>query len=344
MSSLLPSVTRVVIACPELASDADPSTRDVLDQLAMVEAAVGVLGLPCSSETVPGGRVWQLAEVTPPGAVVFNLLEAPPGLPLRHAAATTVLELLGVPFTGCSAAAMWLTTDKLATRAVLAAAGLPVAPGGRVDPRAPELPRGVEFPVIVKLVWEDASVGLEGNPICRNQVELAGRVGWLAERFPGQPVMVEEFLPGREFNVAILEGQEGPEVLPVAEMTFPDIPPEVPPIVSYEAKWLPGTPADLHTARRFPTEEEDGELLGRLRALVLAAWEACGLAGYARVDLRLDARGEPHILEVNANPCLDPQVGFMVAAGRAGLDPPAVVRALLEGAVRRHRGVGGQTG
>lgn len=344
MSSPLPWVTRVVIAYPELASDADPSTRDVLDQLAMVEAAVPALGLPCLPAMVPGGRAWQLAEVTTPGSVVFNLLEAPPGLPLRHAAATAVLELLGVPFTGCSAAAMWLTTDKLATRAVLAAAGLPVAPGGRVDPRVPELPRGVEFPVIVKLVWEDASVGLEGNPICRNQAELAGRLAWLAERFPGQPVMVEEFLPGREFNVAVLETHGGPQVLPVAEMTFPDIPPEVPPIVGYEAKWLPGTPADLHTARRFPTDEEDGELLGRLRALVLAAWEACGLAGYARVDLRLDARGGPHILEVNANPCLDPQVGFMVAAGRAGLDPPAVVRALLEGAVRRHREEGRQAG
>lgn len=340
MRSPWESVTQVVIAYPEVASDADPSTLDVLDQVVTVEEAVRALGLPCSRAMVANGRAWEVEEVTPPGTVLFNLLEAPPGLPLRHAAATAVLELLGVPFTGCSAAAMWLTTDKLATRAVLAAAGLPVAPGGQVDPRAPELPRGVEFPVIVKLVWEDASVGLEGNPICRNQAELTGRVGWLAERFPGQPVMVEEFLPGREFNVAVLEGCGGPEVLPVAEMTFPDIPPEVPPIVGYEAKWLPGTPADLHTARRFPTEEEDGELLGRLRALVLAAWRECHLSGYARVDLRLDASGEPHILEVNANPCLDPQVGFMVAAARAGLDAAAVVRILLEGAVRRQRGGG----
>jgi D-alanine-D-alanine ligase len=326
---------RALVAHTAVAAEADASTADVLDQAALFAEGLAELGIPFATVAVPGGRAWE-AVPAGGGAVVCNLLEAPPGRPHLHTAATAALELLDVPFTGCAAGPMWLTTDKLATRALLAAHGLPVAPGGPLDPAGPALPAGVVFPVIVKPGWEDASVGLEGNPVCAGEAELAARAWLLAARFPDQPLLVEAFLPGREFNISVLEAGGGPEVMPVAEIAFVDFPPGLPPLVGYEAKWEAGSFADTHTVRRFPAEEEDGPLLAALRELARRAWQICGMSGYARVDMRLDRKGVPCILEVNANPCLSADAGFMAAATRAGLGPAGVVRSLLEAALRRH--------
>ena len=321
----------IVVAHPRVAVDADPSTSDVLDQVDLVTRALGALGEPFSTVAADGGRVWE-AIAPRPGDVVFNLLEAPPGSPQLHSAATAALELLGLAFTGSAAAAMWLTTDKLATRALLADHGLPVAAGGRFDPDRPMLLEAVPSPWILKPAFEDASLGLEGDPVCATAAQAAARGRELAARFPGQPIVLEHFLPGREFNVALLEDAGGLEVLPVAEIAFVDFPPGVPALVGYEAKWRSGSFEYEHTVRRFPSPEVDGALLDELAELARSAWRACGLAGYARVDLRLDESARPRILEVNANPCLSADAGFMAAAAQAGLSAAQVVGRIVAAA------------
>ncbi len=274
------------------------------------------------------------AQAPAPGAVVFNLVEAPPGRPAVHPATAGVLELLGLPFTGSSAAALWLTTDKLATRAVLAAQGLPVAPGGRLDRQAPAVLDQVPPPWILKPSCEDASLGLDGEAVCTTRPAALARAAELERRFPGQPILVERYLPGRELNISLLADGDGqPQVLPVAEIAFVDFPPGMPRIVGYEAKWRPDSFAYTHTVRRFPTDPGSAPTIEQARRLSLAAWDACGLAGYARVDIRLDERGAPHILEVNANPCLAPEAGFMAAAAEAGLAPAAVLSRILVAAL-----------
>jgi len=323
----------VLIAYSAVAPDADPSTADVLDQVRLFEEGLASLGIPHRSVAVASGRVWDLASDLA-GTLVCNLLEAPPGKPHFHAAATAVLELLGVPFTGSPAGALWVTTDKLATRAVLSSLGLPVAAGGRLDLADPTLLDRVAPPWILKPAWEDASVGLEGDPVCSTREAVLARARTLAARFPSQPILAEHFLPGREFNVSLLEAAGDVEVLPVAEIAFVDFPPGVPALVGYEAKWETGSFAETHTVRRFPGGE-DASLLERLRTLSCAAWRAFDLAGYARVDVRLDEGGEPTILEVNTNPCLSVDAGFMAAARQAGYSAAEVVRRLLEAAARR---------
>jgi D-alanine-D-alanine ligase len=323
---------RVVVAHPAIAEDADRSTRDVLDQAAMVIEALAGTATPCTTVAVAGGRVWDELQLDD-DAVVFNLLEAPPGAPLLQAAATAALELLGLPFTGSSAAAIWLTTDKIATRALLADAGLPVAPGGPLDTDRPDVLDRVPPPWIIKPAWEDASVGLDGRPVCDTRTQALARAAQLSRRFPGQPVLVERFLPGREFNVSLLEAEDGVRVLPVAEIEFVDFPPEVPALVGYEAKWEDGSFADTHTVRRFPRGES--ALFARLATIAAACWRACGLSGYGRVDIRLDETGAPYVLEVNANPCLAPDAGFLAAAAVAGLTHGDVVRAVLAAALQR---------
>jgi D-alanine-D-alanine ligase len=324
---------RAVIAHTAVDPAADPSTADVLDQVELFREGLAALGIPFSVVAVVDGRVWEHAAQFA-GCVVCNLLEAPPGRPQLNAAATAALGLLGVPFTGSSAAALWLTTDKLATRALLADRGLPVAAGGRLDPDEPALLAHVPPPWILKPAWEDASVGLDGDPVCSDPAQALERARSLATRFPGQPVLLEHFLPGREFNVSMLAGEGGVETLPVAEIAFVDFPPGVPALVGYEAKWLIGSFEETHTVRRFPGSE-DATLLTRMRPLAVAAWEVCGLSGYGRVDLRLDEAGLPVILEVNTNPCLSKGAGFMAAASQAGLSPGDVVRRIVESAVRR---------
>jgi D-alanine-D-alanine ligase len=325
---------RVVIAHSAVARDADASTADVLDQVRLFEEGLRALGVPHRAVAVEAGRVWEHAAELD-RALVCNLLEAPPGKPHFHAAATAVLELLGAPFTGSSAGALWLTTDKLATRALLASHGLPVAAGGRIEIANPTVLECVAPPWILKPAWEDASVGLEGTPVCATRAAALARARALVARFRAQPILVEHFLPGREFNVSLLETGTDVEALPVAEIAFVDFPPGVPALVGYEAKWETGSFADTHTVRRFPGGE-DAPLLERIRSLSLEAWRVCDLTGYARVDLRLDEAGEPAILEVNTNPCLSTDAGFMAAAREAGYGAADVVRRLLDAAQQRH--------
>ncbi len=117
----------------------------------------------------------------------------------------------------------------------------------------------------------------------------------------------------------------------MAEIAFVDFPPGVPPLVGFEAKWASGSFEETHTVRRFPGRD-DAALLARVRELARISWRACGLAGYARVDLRLDERGEPVVLEVNTNPCLSADAGFVAAAAHAGVSAAAVVERIVAAA------------
>lgn len=320
----LNAVSRVVIAHNPTDEGDDPSTADVLAQVGLVTSGLEELGIPCQAVAIPDWKPW-LHLAPAPGTVVFNLMEAPPGVPHVHPAAAAALELMEIPFTGSSAAALALTTDKLATRALLASEGLPIAPGGRLDPDCPGLLHQIPGPWIVKPAREDASLGLEGDPVCATREAVLARAWSLAARFPGQPLVVETFLPGRELNVSLLAG----EALPVSEIVFEDFPEGMSRVLGYEAKWREDSFECIHTVRRFPDGDGDASLLERVRKLSLKAWRVCGLRGYARVDLRLDHNGEPHILEVNANPCLAPDAGFMAAAGQAGLTAGDVVQKIL---------------
>ncbi len=324
---------RVVVLHNAVAEGADPSTADVLDETDFVIGALAKLGVAAERVAVPDGRAWEVLDGQR-GTVVFNLVESAPGAPTQQAAAAGVLELLGLPFTGSAAAAIWLTTDKLATRALLVDAGLAVAAGGRVDSAAPEPPRAAPPPWIVKPAWEDSSVGLEGDPVCRTVDQLRARVRALAARFPHQPLLAEHFLPGREFNLSLVERGGRPEVLPVAEIEFRDLGDGAPALVSFAAKWEPDSPEYRQTVRVFPDEDE-GLLMTRLREVATTAWYATGVAGYARVDIRLDENGAPRVLEVNANPCIAADGGFVAAAAQAGLDPARLVSHILA-AARRH--------
>ncbi len=320
----------VVIAHNAVGSDDDPSTSDVLAQVAWAGEGLAGLGVPYT--VLPVDRSGpDTTAVARPGVVVFNLVESPPGRPRFQVEAAAAFERLGVPYTGSDANTIWLTTDKLATRARLSDHGIPVAPGGELDPEDPEILERVPPPWILKPALEDASVGINGGAVTSDRSIAVSQARALAARF-GEPVLVERLLEGREFNLSLLAASDGIEVLPLAEMLFVDFPPDRPRVVDWAAKWDQTSFAYRHTVRCFLSPGEDDDLARRLAMTARAAAQACGVAGYARIDLRLDDDGVPCVLEVNANPCLSADAGFVAAAAAAGIDPPQVVARILAAA------------
>ena len=263
--------------------------------------------------------------------VVFNLVESPPGQPGFQVEAAAAFERLGLRITGSPSGVIAATTDKEGTRRVLGGRGVAVAPGGLFEPGRPEVLDRVPPPWILKPCLEDASLGLDDDAVTTDRAEAAAAARRLQQRFPGQPVLVEHLLPGREFNISLLADGDHVEVLHPAEMTFVDFPPDEPRIVGWKAKWDEGSFAYRHTVRRF-LDDDERPLRAKIEDVARAAWAACGLAGYGRVDLRLDEDETPRVLEVNANPCLSPDAGFAAAAHKTGHTGDTVVRRILTAA------------
>ncbi len=311
---------QITIVHQHVPADAAADERDVLDQASAVKTALTANGhavsvLPCTTDL---GNLQRKLEVLKPDCV-FNLVETLDNSGRLIHLAPAVWEVAGVLFTGSSADALYLTTHKLLSKERMCAAGLPVpewVQGEAPDARHPTLDtrRSVQrADWIVKSVWEHASIGLGDDSILRGATaaEVSARVP------PGS--FAERFVDGREFNLALLAGPDGPEVLPPAEIVFVDFPIGKPRIVGYQAKWDDASFEFAHTVRRFADESADGPLLAELKRLALRCWEVFSLGGYARVDFRVDADGKPWILEVNSNPCLSPDSGFAAALEKAGI-------------------------
>ena len=260
--------------------------------------------------------------------VVFNLCEGVDGVAQLEPAVIAALELLGVPHTGSSAWTTALCLRKHLVNEVLHQAGLPVPRFGLVRPGDP-LPT-VGFPAICKPAMEDASLGVEQRSVVRSMRALTARVAAMHHRW--QDVLVQRFVDGREVNVGIL----GDQALPVAEIDFGSMPAGLWRIVSYRSKWEEGSDEDLGAVPRCPAELSDA-LTEELTTIALAAWRLVGGDGYGRVDFRVDRRGRPWILEVNANPDLSPHAGLARMARVAGFDYQALVRAVCASAVSHDR-------
>jgi len=244
--------------------------------------------------------------------LVFNLVECVGGDGRLAHLVPAVLETLGVPFTGSSAAGIAVTTDKALTKVVLRAHGIAVPP---------DYPAGGPR-WIVKSRFEEASIGLDDdNIVTADQIEAA--IARLAPRLGGSTI-AETYIDGREINVAVLDGADGPRTLPIAEILF-ELPPGRERMIGYAAKWDVGSVEYVGTPRSCDVEGIDIEKVARQS---LVAFEALDLRGYARIDWRIADDGMPYVLEVNANPCISPDAGFMEACLEAGISQPEAIRAI----------------
>ena len=149
-----------------------------------------------------------------------------------------------------------------------------------------------------------------------------------------QPVLVQSFLPGREFNVSIIGGRRL-RVMPLAEVNYSELPPDIPPIMSYAAKCIETTVEYQKTSVTCPAVVET-ELAREIVSTSLRAFRAVGAWGYGRVDVRLDAENRPCILEVNCNPCLEDGYGLSRQAACAGISYPHLLQMIVKAALGRH--------
>lgn len=261
--------------------------------------------------------------------VVFNLVESIAGDARWEPAFAWLCELHGLACTGSPPRAMTLCLEKPVAQAVLAARGIPV-PRNVVLERGDEPLAGLRLPAIVKPSREDASHGIESASVVADEAALRLRARHVISKY-AQAAIVEEFVEGREVNVGLLDGPRGLEVLPLSEIDYSGFPPEMPRIVSYAGKWVE-TSRDWDLTRVVPARDLSDARRARIESVARAAFETLGLAGYGRVDVRLDARGEPFVIDVNANPDLSPDAGFALAAARGGVGYADLVARILAAA------------
>ena len=309
--------------------DAPPDLQDSLVQVQETSMALERLGCSVSNLAIDSDlnrAADELSSRSPD--LVFNLVESIGGQGRFIHLAPELLENLGLPFCGAGAWAMKHTSNKLLAKERLVALCLPTpswTPGPGLSASTSRY--------IVKSVWEHSSLGLDEDSVVEysGPGEVAERLAARA-RFLGGECFAEEFIEGREFNLSILGGPMGPEVLPPAEIIFENFGPEKTRIVGYKAKWSEGSHEYSHTPRRFSFPARDDDLLKELKRLALACWNSFNLHGWARVDFRVDATGRPFILEINANPCLSSDAGFMAAAAESGLSRSEVFQRIIQDA------------
>jgi D-alanine-D-alanine ligase len=303
------------------------SSLDVLAQVEAVEKALEQLGyrsvrIPFTRDV--GGFIQQINQSRV--EIAINLCESVDDDPRFIAHPAAVLELLGIPFSGSPSAALMLTTDKAVAKNLLNANGIKTPHHAIYDGKEEPDPGLLRFPVILKPIFQDASIGIDQESIVKNSRELKERVKKFFNRFGA--LLVEEYIAGREFNVSIF-GYPSPRALPLAEIDFSSFPDELYPIVGYRAKWDSSSFEYSHTPRDFP-QNLPPILRQRIVATALECFHLLGLRDYGRVDMRVDVHGQIHVLEVNANPCLSPDAGFAAAVDEAGVTYSDMVRELLD--------------
>ena len=256
--------------------------------------------------------------------LVFNLCEGVGGVSRLEYPVAAAIELAGVPCTGTTSWTMTICHRKPVLNALLAGYGLPV-PQWTVPGQGDDIADFL-LPAIVKPAAEDASIGIEQSSVVATPEALRTRVSRMQERH-GE-VIVQAYVPGREFNVGFV----GDDVLPLSEIDFSEMPSGAWPIVSFSAKWHEDSAEYAGTQPVCPADVPDG-MAERLRAVARTAWRAVEGRGYGRVDLRLDTDGNPWILEVNPNPDLSADAGLANMARAAGWSYDDLVARIVDAAV-----------
>jgi D-alanine-D-alanine ligase len=341
---------RIAILHHDVSAADCAADQDVVIQAGVVEDACRQLGhetlrraCPERPDSLPA---W-LADCQPD--VVFQLVEKVYGSDKYASAVTSILTQLNIPFTGSGSAALDLSNDKVLAKLVLQATGLPtprwvyLQPGAPPETKAAWLLAAQKLPkFILKPLGEHSSVGMDDSSVWSggSAAELLDEIKRRSTQ-SGKSYFAEEFIDGREFNLSLLAGPNGPRVLPPAEIDFSKFPQGKPRIVNYAAKWDEKTFEFQNTPRMFEFLVADQPLLAELSRLAIRCWEVFGLRGYVRVDFRIDDQGQPWILEINTNPCLSPDAGYAAALRQAGISTEQAIQRILDDAFRG-RGVGFQ--
>jgi len=323
------------IALLHTADALEPPIDPILEQLSETLATLGHEPSTIVVDKDVEPVVARLREREPD--LVFNIAESFGGKSALESNVAALLNLLGLHYTGSSPAGLLLAGDKSLTKKVLRFHGIQTPEFATLYRGAVDWAGNLSFPVIVKPPQEDASLGITSASVVHEIKDLFSRIDELQSEY-GQPVLVEQFIEGREFYVGVL-GNASAEAMPVIELDFTGFPADKPRIASWEAKW--GEDGEgkgdeyAGTKSVFP-EGLDSELEERMKGIAVEAFHALRLRDYGRIDLRLAPSGEIYVIEVNPNCYLERESEFARAARKSGLEYPALVSRIIDLATARY--------
>ncbi len=309
----------------------DPSTIDAVDQAL---SRFGTVVRLEADEFFP-----QKLSLARPD-VVFNMAEGLHG-PCRESHVPALCEYLNIPYTGSDPLTLALTLHKGRTKEILAYRGVPTAPFRVIDTVADLERLPLPFPLFVKPVAEGSGKGVFINNLCENPAQLAERVPFLLDRY-SQPVIVETYLPGPEFTVAILGNDGDVRCLPIVAFDFATLPRGAPPVYGYEAKWIWDTPEHPLAIFQCPPTGVTESLCRETERVAPDAYRALGCRDWCRIDVRVDRFGVPNVVELNPLPGIipDPAMNscFPKAARVAGYTYDGLIQEVIRIAWRRITG------
>jgi len=269
--------------------------------------------------------------------IVFNIAEGANGIS-REAQIPAMLDMLNIPYTGSDTLTLATCLDKARTKEILSFHKIPTANFLFVESIADIENFMLSFPVMVKPVAEGSSKGIFNSSYILKIDELRKLLLKNLNEYQ-QPFLVEEFLPGKEFTVALIGNGDQTEVLPIVEINFDELPKELIPIYSFEAKWIIDTrekPLNIFTC----PAKIDEKLYNRISKIALHTYRVLRCKDWSRIDLRLDATGEPNVIEINPLPGILPNPSdnscYPKAARAAGLTYEEMLNKVLLSGARRY--------
>jgi D-alanine-D-alanine ligase len=269
--------------------------------------------------------------------LVFNIAEGLLGAS-REAQIPAVLDMLGIPYTGSDPVTLGNCLDKRRTKEILSYHRVPTARFALAESLG-DIPARLRFPMIVKPILEGSSKGVTDRALVSDRKELIRQVEWALAAYR-QPVLIEEFLPGREFTVALIGNGPQLRMLPMVEIDFAALPAGVNPIYSYEAKWV--WDREERPLQIFACPAPiDPVLYNAIETICKKAFHVMGCRDWCRIDVRLDAGGRPNIIELNPLPGVLPRPEqnscFSKAARAAGLSYDELILGVADAAIARHQ-------
>ncbi len=269
--------------------------------------------------------------------IVFNISEGFNGVS-REAQIPAILDMLQIPYSGSDPLTLSTCLDKARTKEILSYHKIPNSKFFVAESLNQTAHHGLNYPLMVKPVSEGSSKGIFLSSFVKNEKELKKEVERILSEY-GQAALIEEFLPGREFTVAIIGNGSEAEVLPIVEINYEEFPDGFTPIYSYEAKWILDTKENPLEVFTCPAKISS-KLEGKIKTAALNAYHVLRCRDWSRIDVRLDAAREPNIIEVNPLPGILPDVKenscFPKAARTAGLGYNDMINKVLYVAAKRH--------
>jgi len=325
---------KIVILHSDISSDAPEDELDCLQQAESIASTLRTLDFDpvlLPFELNINNTITMLKSLNP--HAVFNIVETLDSRGSLIYFAPAVLDTLQIPYTGCGTEAIFQTSNKPLSKKIMHHAGI-ATPDWIDEEGQGSLTNSADM-YLIKSSWEHASIGLDEDSFVRftNKENLLKEMNLRKDKLGGS-CFAEAYIDGREFNVALISGREGVEVLPIAEMLFQDYAPDKPRIVDYKAKWISDSFEYNNTIRKYDFPEKDADLISDLREIALQCWHLFALRGYARVDFRVDLNGKPWVLEINTNPCLSPDAGFAAALEQANIKYHEAIGLIIDNALK----------